>query len=137
MPVRAVSHRSRGSIIRRLCDEARKIGAGDITGKSAIGYFARLKKTTIKWDPEARVKWMSLTEFCDGPGESPRAPVSGSRGHEGEPQTFAPDPNTSSIAAKPVTLGCRSSGIPKRRGPGGSLVYGRCFLLVARLLISP
>ena len=46
-------------IIRRLCDQARKFGAGDITGKSAIGYFARLKKTTIKWNPEARVNWMS------------------------------------------------------------------------------
>ncbi len=36
-----------------------KFGAGDITGKSAIEFFTRLKKTTIKWNPESRANWMS------------------------------------------------------------------------------
>ena len=36
-----------------------KFGAGDITGKSAIEFFTRLKKTTIKWNPESRMNWMS------------------------------------------------------------------------------
>ncbi len=36
-----------------------KFGAGDITGKSSIEFFTRLKKTTIKWNPESRVNWMS------------------------------------------------------------------------------
>ncbi len=36
-----------------------KFGAGDITGKSAVEFFTRLKKTTIKWNPESRVNWMS------------------------------------------------------------------------------
>jgi malonate-semialdehyde dehydrogenase (acetylating)/methylmalonate-semialdehyde dehydrogenase len=34
-------------------------GAGDITGKSSIEFFTKLKKTTIKWNPEARKNWMS------------------------------------------------------------------------------
>lgn len=36
-----------------------KFGACDITGKSAIEFFTKLKKTTIKWNPEAKVNWMS------------------------------------------------------------------------------
>jgi malonate-semialdehyde dehydrogenase (acetylating)/methylmalonate-semialdehyde dehydrogenase len=36
-----------------------RFGAGDITGKSSIEFFTRLKKTTIKWNPESRVNWMS------------------------------------------------------------------------------
>jgi malonate-semialdehyde dehydrogenase (acetylating)/methylmalonate-semialdehyde dehydrogenase len=36
-----------------------KFGAGDITGKSSIGFFTKPKKTTIKWNPENRVNWMS------------------------------------------------------------------------------
>ncbi|MFM2138429.1 MAG: hypothetical protein RJA57_736 [Bacteroidota bacterium] len=36
-----------------------KFGAGDITGKSSIGFWTDLKKTTIKWNPEAGVNWMS------------------------------------------------------------------------------
>lgn len=34
-------------------------GVGDITGKSSIEFFTKLKKTTIKWHPEARKNWMS------------------------------------------------------------------------------
>jgi len=36
-----------------------KFGAGDITGKSSIEFFTKPKKTTIKWNPESRVNWMS------------------------------------------------------------------------------
>jgi malonate-semialdehyde dehydrogenase (acetylating)/methylmalonate-semialdehyde dehydrogenase len=36
-----------------------KFGACDITGKSAIEFFTKLKKTTIKWNPESKVNWMS------------------------------------------------------------------------------
>lgn len=36
-----------------------KFGSGDITGKSSIEFFTKLKKSTIKWNPEAGVKWMS------------------------------------------------------------------------------
>jgi malonate-semialdehyde dehydrogenase (acetylating)/methylmalonate-semialdehyde dehydrogenase len=36
-----------------------RFGVGDITGKSSIEFFTRLKKTTIKWNPESRVNWMS------------------------------------------------------------------------------
>lgn len=36
-----------------------RFGSGDITGKSSIEFFTRLKKTTIKWNPESRVNWMS------------------------------------------------------------------------------
>lgn len=36
-----------------------KFGAGDITGKSSIEFLTRPKKTTIKWNPESRVNWMS------------------------------------------------------------------------------
>ncbi len=36
-----------------------KFGVGDITGKSSIEFFTKLKKTTIKWNPESRVNWMS------------------------------------------------------------------------------
>jgi malonate-semialdehyde dehydrogenase (acetylating)/methylmalonate-semialdehyde dehydrogenase len=36
-----------------------KFGAGDITGKSSIEFFTKPKKTTIKWNPESKVNWMS------------------------------------------------------------------------------
>lgn len=36
-----------------------KFGACDITGKSSIEFFTRLKKITTKWNPEARTNWMS------------------------------------------------------------------------------
>jgi malonate-semialdehyde dehydrogenase (acetylating)/methylmalonate-semialdehyde dehydrogenase len=36
-----------------------KFGAGDITGRSSIEFLTRPKKTTIKWNPESRVNWMS------------------------------------------------------------------------------
>jgi malonate-semialdehyde dehydrogenase (acetylating)/methylmalonate-semialdehyde dehydrogenase len=36
-----------------------KFGTGDITGKSSIEFFTKPKKTTIKWNPEAKVNWMS------------------------------------------------------------------------------
>lgn len=36
-----------------------KFGSGDITGKSSIEFFTKLKKSTVKWNPEAGVNWMS------------------------------------------------------------------------------
>ncbi len=36
-----------------------RFGVGDITGKSSIEFWTRLKKTTTKWNPEARTNWMS------------------------------------------------------------------------------
>jgi malonate-semialdehyde dehydrogenase (acetylating)/methylmalonate-semialdehyde dehydrogenase len=36
-----------------------KFGTGDITGKSSIEFWTRLKKVTIKWNPESRTNWMS------------------------------------------------------------------------------
>ena len=36
-----------------------KFGVGDITGKSSIEFWTKLKKTTVKWNPEAGVNWMS------------------------------------------------------------------------------
>lgn len=36
-----------------------KFGCGDITGKSSIGFWTRLKKSTVKWNPEAGINWMS------------------------------------------------------------------------------
>lgn len=36
-----------------------KFGAGDITGKSSIEFFSKPKKTTVKWNPESKVNWMS------------------------------------------------------------------------------
>jgi malonate-semialdehyde dehydrogenase (acetylating)/methylmalonate-semialdehyde dehydrogenase len=36
-----------------------KFGVGDITGKSSIEFFTKLKKSTVKWNPEAGVNWMS------------------------------------------------------------------------------
>jgi len=36
-----------------------KFGVGDITGKSSIEFWTKLKKSTIKWSPEAGVNWMS------------------------------------------------------------------------------
>ncbi len=36
-----------------------KFGVGDITGKSSIEFWTKLKKATVKWNPEAGVNWMS------------------------------------------------------------------------------
>jgi malonate-semialdehyde dehydrogenase (acetylating)/methylmalonate-semialdehyde dehydrogenase len=36
-----------------------KFGAGDLTGKSSIGFWTKLKKTTTKWNAEAKTNWMS------------------------------------------------------------------------------
>ncbi|MCH8010822.1 MAG: CoA-acylating methylmalonate-semialdehyde dehydrogenase [Candidatus Marinimicrobia bacterium] len=36
-----------------------KFGSGDITGKSSIEFWTKLKKTTTKWSPEAKTNWMS------------------------------------------------------------------------------
>jgi len=36
-----------------------KFGVTDVTGKSSIAFWTKLKKTTIKWNPESRVNWMS------------------------------------------------------------------------------
>jgi len=36
-----------------------KYGVGDITGKSSIEFWTQNKKTTIKWNPEAKTNWMS------------------------------------------------------------------------------
>jgi malonate-semialdehyde dehydrogenase (acetylating)/methylmalonate-semialdehyde dehydrogenase len=36
-----------------------KFGVGDITGKSSIEFWTRLKKSTIKWNPEAGINWMT------------------------------------------------------------------------------
>jgi len=36
-----------------------KFGVGDITGKSSVEFWTQLKKTTTKWNPQARINWMS------------------------------------------------------------------------------
>ena len=36
-----------------------KFGVGDITGKSSIEFWTKLKKSTTKWSAEAGVNWMS------------------------------------------------------------------------------
>ena len=36
-----------------------KFGVGDITGKSSIEFWTRLKKSTIKWNAASGVNWMS------------------------------------------------------------------------------
>ncbi len=36
-----------------------KFGTGDITGKSSIAFWTKLKKTTTKWNAEAKTNWMS------------------------------------------------------------------------------
>jgi len=36
-----------------------RFGVGDITGKSSIEFWTRLKKSTVKWNPEAGTNWMS------------------------------------------------------------------------------
>jgi len=36
-----------------------KFGVGDITGKSSIEFWTQLKKSTVKWNPEAGINWMS------------------------------------------------------------------------------
>ncbi len=36
-----------------------KFGVGDITGKSSIEFWTKLKKSTTKWNPEAGTNWMS------------------------------------------------------------------------------
>jgi malonate-semialdehyde dehydrogenase (acetylating) / methylmalonate-semialdehyde dehydrogenase len=36
-----------------------RFGVGDITGKSSIEFWTKMKKTTTKWNPENRSGWMS------------------------------------------------------------------------------
>jgi len=36
-----------------------KFGTCDITGKSSIEFWTKLKKTSSKWNPEAKTNWMS------------------------------------------------------------------------------
>lgn len=36
-----------------------KFGTCDITGKSSIEFWTKLKKTSTKWNPEAKTNWMS------------------------------------------------------------------------------
>lgn len=36
-----------------------RFGSSDITGKSSIHFWTQIKKTTTKWNPEARTNWMS------------------------------------------------------------------------------
>jgi len=36
-----------------------KFGVGDITGKSSIELWTKLKKITTKWNPESKTNWMS------------------------------------------------------------------------------
>ena len=36
-----------------------KFGVGDLTGKSSIEFWTKLKKSTVKWNAEAGVNWMS------------------------------------------------------------------------------
>jgi malonate-semialdehyde dehydrogenase (acetylating)/methylmalonate-semialdehyde dehydrogenase len=36
-----------------------RFGVGDITGKSSIEFWTKLKKSTVKWNAEAGVNWMS------------------------------------------------------------------------------
>lgn len=36
-----------------------KFGTCDITGKSSIEFWTKLKKTTVKWNPESQINWMS------------------------------------------------------------------------------
>jgi malonate-semialdehyde dehydrogenase (acetylating)/methylmalonate-semialdehyde dehydrogenase len=36
-----------------------KFGAGDITGKSSLGFWSQLKKVTSKWAKQEITDWMS------------------------------------------------------------------------------
>jgi malonate-semialdehyde dehydrogenase (acetylating)/methylmalonate-semialdehyde dehydrogenase len=36
-----------------------RFGVGDITGKSSIEFWTKLKKITTKWNPESKTNWMS------------------------------------------------------------------------------
>ncbi|MCC6600009.1 MAG: CoA-acylating methylmalonate-semialdehyde dehydrogenase [Crocinitomicaceae bacterium] len=36
-----------------------KFGTCDITGKSSIEFWTQSKKTSVKWNPEAKINWMS------------------------------------------------------------------------------
>ena len=36
-----------------------KFGVGDITGKTSIDFWTKIKKTTTKWNAEAKTNWMS------------------------------------------------------------------------------
>ena len=36
-----------------------KFGVADITGKSSIEFWTQNKKMSTKWNPEARINWMS------------------------------------------------------------------------------
>ena len=34
------------------------VGGGDITGKSSIHFWTKLKKISVKWNPDKPVIWM-------------------------------------------------------------------------------
>ena len=36
-----------------------RFGVGDITGRSSIEFWTQSKKTTVKWNPEDKINWMS------------------------------------------------------------------------------
>ncbi len=36
-----------------------RFGVGDITGRSSIEFWTKMKKVTTKWNPESRTNWMS------------------------------------------------------------------------------
>ena len=36
-----------------------RFGVGDITGRSSIEFFTKMKKITTKWNPEGKTNWMS------------------------------------------------------------------------------
>jgi malonate-semialdehyde dehydrogenase (acetylating)/methylmalonate-semialdehyde dehydrogenase len=38
---------------------ASKFGVGDLTGESSIDFWTKLKKVTVKWNPEDKTDWMS------------------------------------------------------------------------------
>jgi malonate-semialdehyde dehydrogenase (acetylating)/methylmalonate-semialdehyde dehydrogenase len=38
---------------------ASKFGTGDITGESSIDFWTRLRKVTVKWNPQDKMDWMS------------------------------------------------------------------------------
>jgi malonate-semialdehyde dehydrogenase (acetylating)/methylmalonate-semialdehyde dehydrogenase len=38
---------------------ASKFGTGDLTGESSIDFWTKLKKVTMKWNPEDKTDWMS------------------------------------------------------------------------------
>jgi malonate-semialdehyde dehydrogenase (acetylating)/methylmalonate-semialdehyde dehydrogenase len=36
-----------------------RFGVGDITGKSSIHFWTKMKKITTKWNPDSQINWMS------------------------------------------------------------------------------